>query len=859
MQQYLQNAMRDPDNNLKELDNNLEEMLKNKIFSPHRPSLGLIYESPATAHEILTSHQFIHLFFHSRVFHKQHQWDTQFLSPISRLLIRKNLFDKLPSIYTKSGREIDIQKTSILLTTCDYFFMSFIVYPIIIGPEIPRLLNQIYTSKRWKHQKETNDDDLTKFKIPNNPFKMINNVYSYIFKHYLDTFLPRFPYYQYYSNQYHQNQPQIHYASYNIKFIEIVGELWFGQKFEKHPIGDRCHTLPLMQDLLFRIMEKQINYQRQIASKFQFNTKKNIINQESYSYNFDNQSLMTVNNDNNINTNTLFGGKLPKTSCLCPELRALKKYLYFFFRESFEHFPLDFITHLKNIMEMYLYILAPWTISYKFNNPDTAIRNQKMNDKIRWQQKQQSLKNKQNGYISSMWQSLINSNSTKSQNQQEDMMYDLKYNFIKWNDDRERITAFNNTQFKEADGLIDYELGGMDQAFDIKIWRQYIIEMLPFYTTLTNYFIDSCLKYQFNHPLLQLPVLKIFHLYKNEEIINILSKCENILINPFQNMIQNNYNNTFDQNTMINSEPYYIADIFQQTTFLEARDYKCLPFDLYDTIQNNDRYNNKYQQQIHGVDIQRMIKFKQITHNKAHQLYIKCRKAMERLCPTKYRQQQEPMMDYNVNNENKIIVNSGYLSSWFSSWQQQKQLPQHRQNQKREIRYFMTREDNVKMIRYISGELEALFNINNQQRESLMNMSIMYEPSNSMTPTMWNNKHKSRREMDDESKSATLNVDSLSKKIWNKPYGEWEFKWIVDLNKYLVFNCIVPYQCVDDIYSRWLASFHRSILIDIRVLLWMFVLFVSYYFSSLLFILTCFLLGISILLFCFPNLIRDYV
>merc|ERR1712154_176494 len=172
------------------------------------------------------------------------------------------------------------------------------------------------------------------------------------------------------------------------------------------------------------------------------------------------------------------------------------------------------------------------------------------------------------------------------------------------NDDRIRNLNINNTEFDTADKLIQYELDGIDRNFNILIWRQYIIEMVPFYSTLISYFIDSLLKYDFGHPLKQLCVLKILHIYNNEKIVNLIKQTENVIFNPYNNTLSNNINND-DNNTNYNSEPLYIMNIIQDFTFKPINDYRCLPFISY----------SSQQQQM--INYQQIINSQQITQKKA--------------------------------------------------------------------------------------------------------------------------------------------------------------------------------------------------------------------------------------------------
>ena len=82
LNQYLSYSIRDPSNNISELDKCIESMLNNKIFSPQRPSLGLMYHSPTISRDILQSLQLIRLLFYPRVMQRKHEWSIIYLSPI---------------------------------------------------------------------------------------------------------------------------------------------------------------------------------------------------------------------------------------------------------------------------------------------------------------------------------------------------------------------------------------------------------------------------------------------------------------------------------------------------------------------------------------------------------------------------------------------------------------------------------------------------------------------------------------------------------------------------------------------------------------------------------------------------------
>ena len=80
LQEYLKHAIKDPQNNVSELDKSIEAMLSNKIYSVMRPALGLMYQFPPKAAEILTNPYLIHLLFYSRIFQRKHEWLMCYLS-----------------------------------------------------------------------------------------------------------------------------------------------------------------------------------------------------------------------------------------------------------------------------------------------------------------------------------------------------------------------------------------------------------------------------------------------------------------------------------------------------------------------------------------------------------------------------------------------------------------------------------------------------------------------------------------------------------------------------------------------------------------------------------------------------------
>ncbi len=728
-----------------------------------------------------------------------------FEQTISRHLIQQNLISSLPSIYTKYGREMDVNRGIVYLSTCDYFFVEFVSYPLVIGPLIPQILNDIYSAHKQSMQMAEQQSMWWPMKqsqrqsLPPNPFKAsINGWYCRVFGDYLDLFLPRTPY-----PKGHHNAP---YYLYGLKWIEIVGELWFGQRFAERPIGDRCHTLPLMQDLLYRIMEKQCDFQRQYAESM--------------------PSVLPTD------SHRLFGlGKIPKTSCLCPELRVLRPLLFLFLRECFEHFPLDLIAHLRVIVEMWVNVVAPWTIPYKEQRPDHGLKAQ------RDAQRLQGLhgvteKTKKQGLLQRL---LSKMGSNKEQNQQmldEDAFARYDDMIGGMNDDRQRTMTANNTQFENAEDLISYELEGVESV-DVRVWRQYMIEMLPFYTALTNLFVDSMLKYDLGHPLKQLCVLKVVHLLNMKEVVETLQSAERVIFEPQSSRSTDTYND---------SEQHYVVNLIQQITMKPLGDYRCLPFPAISN-QNDPRFQSQ-----------------QLTLQKAHHFYIKCRKVMVRLCPADSGHDEEEEDDDDDDDDNedqreqhqpppteqaaasedvmsaamKMIVTVFQIVSGLILSLSSKATAAKRRNQNKggasspwqsgpSMTYFAERMDNVLMLRYVIGELQEVFGIGAEQQEELMNVSIMYEPSQSVSPKQKKPMlalHAPSSPQRERARSPTM-MTSASSTIWSRPKGEWESDYALRLHRMIYWLIISnTNESMLAFYSNYMSSFHRTYCTDLRVMVW---------------------------------------
>jgi len=134
-----------------------------------------------------------------------------------------------------------------------------------------------------------------------------------------------------------------------------------------------------------------------------------------------------------------------------------------------------------------------------------------------------------------------------------------------------------------------------------------------------------------------------------------------------------------------------------------------------------------------------------------------------------------------------------------------------------QIPYFMNPADNVQIIRYIIGDIERLFCIGPQQQENLMNVSIMYEPSQSAKPKNIHSLqpiHENKKEM-------------TEKNVWDRPKGEWESLYLLKASQ-MFYNTFIRNSQFNDFYCKHIAKYHRTFLINKKVIGWTSVLILSY-------------------------------
>merc|ERR1711972_948858 len=145
--------------------------------------------------------------------------------------------------------------------------------------------------------------------------------------------------------------------------------------------------------------------------------------------------------------------------------------------------------------------------------------------------------------------------------------------------------------------------------------------------------------------------------------------------------------------------------------------------------------------------------------------------------------------------------------------------------------YFADAADNVLILRYIIGEIEELFMYGDQQKEDLMNQSIMYEPSQQATPKIVRSLA-APPEMMDAAQSEQRGVRRGGRiKAWSRPKGEWEVDLWLRLNRWVVRVVLNKWPSEEVPASAWyeenVTEVHRTYCTDMRVIAWALLLIVT--------------------------------
>jgi len=863
-------------NNLSELDKAIPGMLESKVLSTGHPRHGLMFKDPKMAALILRNPYLLQLLFRQRISPKKHEWPTHMLSPISRHLLSQSNWDQLPVIYKRFGRELDASRSTVSLSTPDFLIMSVLSYPLQIGPQIPQILGDINASYRhWKgdgvgatNHHHAPSSFMTSLSglwgdgrsrastepLPLNPFKaQINGEYGRVFRCYLDEFVPRRP----------GPDGGVVPNDYGLRFLEMVGELWFGGNFREKPIGDRCFTLPLLQDVVYRVMEKQVDFQRWFYEQRRFETN----DRRPHRVGAQGVGAQGVGGGgSNEAISGLFGsGGVPTESCLCPELLVLRRSLFWFFRESLDHFPLDVIAKLRLVLEMWLYVMAPWTIEIKQRAPDRAIAARREEELRQFNARRRAEADSSSiGGMVLKWLSLSGSSAAdhafdggKAAQMMADREFANRFHAAIGgvNDDRQRTMHSNNTQFATADEMVRYEMDAVmavdDRNSDLApCWRQYIAEMLPFYSSLLGRFQTAMLKYDLGHPLKQLPVLKILSVFKLHTVRATVAAAEMTLFQPQPSWNGDCYGTQ--------SAQQFVLRVIAKTTFQPIQNYERCPLD-------------------HDPLPKAAPNASPSDPTPSELLYLKCKKSMLRLLPnesaaaaaaaideldefeedghgqngrSQHRDGQRRRGDKSTESE---MERTGYrvlegmvaavqtVMAWLCSMRSMLRgdgdgvMGSDGKGSTAATPYFVDRADSILMLRHIVGTLEELFGIEPSKREELMNQTIMWEPSQStsrsISPSLTLPGHGLRRDGAKGSAFETERerVERRGRSVWERPQGEWEWFWALKFHRFLYG--LVLRHCSDRsrrFYLKYISCSHRSFGADVRALGWYLLLFVAY-------------------------------
>jgi len=116
----------------------------------------------------------------------------------------------------------------------------------------------------------------------------------------------------------------------SVPFIQVFGDMWFSAPYSELPIIYRIQLLPLMNELIKRVVKTQAFHQWE----WQIVGKKK----------------------------TSFGTVESSPSCLSYESQSLQRPLFQFLFQAFTQWPLDRIQDIETVVEMWLQFVTPWNI-----------------------------------------------------------------------------------------------------------------------------------------------------------------------------------------------------------------------------------------------------------------------------------------------------------------------------------------------------------------------------------------------------------------------------------------------------------------------------------------------------------------
>lgn len=379
--------------------------------------------------------------------------------------------------------------------------------------------------------------------------------------------------------------------------------------------------------------------------------------------------------------------------------------------------------------------------------------------------------------------------------------------------------------------------------------NRYIVEMLPFYSSLIGRFQGALLKYDFGHPLKQLCVLKVFHVFKVPEVVEAMKAAEGTLFNP-----QPSYHGDVSGH----SEQQFVIQCIQNITMRPIQHWmqheRCpLP-----AIRGHGAL--ALSAAAGGVSVSGASP--KWNPSPAELLYLKCTRSMHRLHPPELDEdddeddddddeqrnvRRDPIQSAQrevdgVNGAHEIgqklveIVCSIYsiVMGWIWGNALDRTLGERanggsvRSANSQSVRgvdggvcrYFGNSADNILFLRFLIGELVDLFQIEEHQQRELMNQTIMYEPSQSVTPSLELNAVRERGAGRTEKRN-----------VWDRPQGEWEWLWALRFHR-MFYDVVILNSSERAIrfYLKYISWFHRSYGADIRCIGWYILLFIAWRF-----------------------------
>jgi len=580
---------------------------------------------------------------------------------------------------------------------------------------------------------------------------------------------------------------------FSVRFLEMVGELWLSPVFRSRPIGDRCFTLPLLQDAVYRVAEKQVDHQRAYSEQRR-------------------AQRGPPKGGGVLSTGQLFdGGAVPRSSCLCPEALALRRPLFCFLRECLDHFPLDFVCHLRVVLELWLYAVAPWTLPFKQRASDEMAAKERNREISRFWDQQRNGGAAHSSSIGSglhalgQWLGLC-AQPNAAGDAAEREFNELSPLIGSVNDDRHRSLSRNNTRFATAEQLLSFEVAALESVCSesgTAEWAQYIVEMLPFYSSLLQRLCRCLVPFDFGHPLKQLPAAKLLHLWSLPTVRAVVGAAERTLFHPQPSYHGDSYG--------AHSAQQFVINVIQSTTLQPIQQFERCPLALDGDANRNDADSAE-----------------------SRMLWNKCKKTMLRL-QDKHRPLQLPQREdieteredqppapspLPLSSGHKFVAAAaskirGWLSSGGTATEGAEWLDPLGQRS-----YFGDPRDDVLVLHHMIGSLEALFGIGQQEQQQLLNQSIMYEPS-----------HFAPRRGPPAECAVEEPASSERRSVWERPQGEWEWYWALKLHL-LIYQLLVlnASDGVKAFYSKYLEWPHRSYGADIRAIGWYILLFVAYRF-----------------------------